>query len=219
MKKKKGNRGLCAVKLDMQKAYDRVEWVFLEKIMLKLGFDQRWAKLIMACVKSVKYRVRFNSAETETILPTRGLRQGDPLSPYLFLLVAEGLSCMLKGAEQRGELEGVRVCREAPVISHLLFADDSLILIHADKKNADCLIDILTRYCANSGQKVSEAKSSIFFSTNTEVTVKAEVCESLNIMTESLSDKYLGLPAMVGADRSDCFRHLIDRVNSRINGW
>ena len=70
---------------------------------------------------------------------------------------------MLKGAEQRGELEGVRVCREAPVISHLLFADDSLILIHADKKNANCLIDILTRYCANSGQKVSEAKSSIFF--------------------------------------------------------
>jgi len=126
---------------------------------------------------------------------------------------------MLKGAEQRGELEGVRVCREAPVISHLLFADDSLILMHADKKNADCLIDILTRYCANSGQKVSEAKSSIFFSTNTEVTVKAEVCESLNIMTESLSDKYLGLPVMVGADRSDCFRHLIDRVNSRINGW
>jgi hypothetical protein len=219
MKKKKGNRGLCAVKLDMHKAYDRVEWVFLEKMMLKLGFDRRWVQMIMACVKSVKYRVRFNSMETDTIIPTRGLRQGDPLSPYLFLIVAEGLSCMLKGAEERGELEGVKVCRTAPVISHLLFADDSLILMHADKKNADCLIDILNRYCANSGQKVSEAKSSIFFSNNTHVDAKVEVCEALNIMTESLSDKYLGLPAMVGADRSDCFRHLIDRVNSRINGW
>ena len=187
--------------------------------MTKLGFDQRWVKLIMACVKSVRYRVRFNSTETDTILPTRGLRQGDPLSPYLFLIIAEGLSCMLRGAEERGELEGVKVCREAPIISHLLFADDSLILMHANKKNADSLINILNSYCAISGQKVSDAKSSIFFSGNTEVEVKAEVCETLNIMTESLSDRYLGLPAMVGTDRSDCFRHLIDRVNGRINGW
>ena len=163
MKKKKGKRGLCAVKLDMHKAYDRVEWIFLEKIMTKLGFDRRWMNLIMACVKSVKFRVRFNSIETDTISPTRGLRQGDPLSPYLFLLVAEGLSCMLKGAEERGELEGVKVCREAPVISYLLFTDDSLILMHANKKNADCLSDILNRYCANSGQKAREAKSSIYF--------------------------------------------------------
>ena len=70
----------------------------------------------------------------------------------------------------------------------------------------------------NSGQKVSKAKSSIYFSNNIEVNTKLKVCESLNIMTETLSDKYLGLPALVGVDRSDCFRHLIDMVNSRING-
>jgi hypothetical protein len=77
-----------------------IEWnrFFLEKIMIKLGFDQRWVKLIMACVRSVKYRVRFNSIETDTIIPTRGLQQGDPLSPYLFLLDDEGLSYMIKGA-------------------------------------------------------------------------------------------------------------------------
>ncbi|GJN08014.1 hypothetical protein PR202_ga25898 [Eleusine coracana subsp. coracana] len=74
-------------------------------------------------------------------------------------------------------------------------------------------------YCPNSGQLVSEAKSSIYFSGNTDVDVKAEVCAALNIMTESLNDKYLGLPAMVGIDRSDCFRHLIDRVKRRTQGW
>ena len=126
---------------------------------------------------------------------------------------------MLKGAEERGEIEGVKICREAPTNSHLLFADDSLILMHVDRKNADCLEDILRRYRVNSGQKLSEAKSSIYFSNNTEVNTKLEVCESVNIMTETLSDKYLGLSALVGAYRSDCFRHLIDRVNSRINGW
>lgn len=71
--------------------------------MIKLGLNQRWVKLIMACVKLVKYRVRFNSVETDIIVPTRGLWQGDPLSPYLFLLVAEGLTCMIKEAEERGE--------------------------------------------------------------------------------------------------------------------
>ena len=159
----------------------------------------------MACVKSVKYR---------------GLRQGDPLLPYLFLLVAEGLSCMLKGAEERGELEGVKVCREASVISLLLFTNDSLILMHANKKNADCLSDILNRYCANSGKKVSEAKSSIYFSSNTEVDVKIEVYEVLNIMTESLSDKYLGLLVMVGADRRIFyFLAIFSEKNSQICPW
>ena len=73
-------------------------------------------------------------------------------SEYLFLMVAEGLSCMINGAEDRGDLEDVRVCRQAPVVSHLLFEDDSLILMHADK-NADCLNGILNKYYVNSGQK------------------------------------------------------------------
>lgn len=87
--------------------------------------------------------------ETDVFTPTRGLRQGDPLSPYLFLLDAEGLSCMLKGAETRGEIEWVRVCRDAPMVSHLLFADDSLILMRADRKNALKLKNFLESYCLN----------------------------------------------------------------------
>jgi hypothetical protein len=137
----------------------------------------------------------------------------------LFLLVAQGLSSMLKGAELRGELEGVRVCRDAPMISHLLFADDSLILMNADRKNGLKLKDILDSYCANSGQKLSESKSSIFSSPDTVVEERAEVCQILNILTESLNDKYLGLPAMVGIDKSECVRHLVDRVIARISGW
>lgn len=217
IKRKKGKRGLCAVKLDKHKAYDRVEWTYLKRIMLKMGFFQRWVNLIMECVQTVDYRVCFNGMETETIKPTRGLRQGDPLSLYLFLLVAEGLLGMLKGAEERGEIEGVRVCRGVPMISHLLFADDSLILMHADKKNADNLQAILNRYCANSGQKLSESLA--FFSGNTPVELKEEVCQALDIMIESLNDKYLGLPAPVRADQTDCFRHLVDRVRQRVNGW
>jgi len=104
------------------------------------------------------------------------------------------------------------------MVSHLLFADDSLILMNADKKNADCLRNLLDRYCQSSGQMLSVNKSSIFFSENTDPGRRLEVTTSLNIMTESLNDKYLGLPTLVGADRSDCFWHLVDRIRLRISG-
>jgi hypothetical protein len=123
----------------MHKAYDRVEWIFLENMMRRLGFEERWISLMMACVSSVRYQVRFNSEDTDMFSPTRGLRQGDPLSPYLFLLCAEGLSSLLLFEEEVGGIDGVRVCRNAPSVSHLLFADDSLILMKADMNNATSL--------------------------------------------------------------------------------
>jgi hypothetical protein len=121
--------------------------------------------------------------------------------------------------EEVGGIEGIRVCRNAPSVSHLLFADDSLILMRADVDNATSLQRVLDAFCANSGQLVSLSKSSIYFSPNTNVLVRAEICSELHIDTEALSDKYLGLPAMVGADRSDCFMHFKDRVVQRILGW
>ena len=87
----------------------------------------------MACVTSVNYRVWFNGDETKAFTPTRGLRQGDPLSPYLFLICAEGLSSLLAHEELIGGIQGIWVCRSAPSVSHLLFADDSLILMRADR--------------------------------------------------------------------------------------
>jgi hypothetical protein len=192
----------------MHKAYDRVEWVFLENMMRKLGFAERWISLMMACVSSVIYQVRFNSNEMDMFTPTRGLRQGDPLSPYLFLLCAEELSSLLLHEEEVGGIDGVRLCRNAPSVSHLLFAGDSLILMKAETNNATSLQHVLDTYCANSGQLVSFAKSSVYF-----------FFEALHIDTEALSHKYLGLPALVGADRSDCFVHFIERIIQGINGW
>ena len=165
------------------------------------------------------YQVRCNGVLSDSIIRTRGLRQGDPLSPYLFLLCAEGLTSLLNYEEEQGNIIGVKVCREASAISHLLFADDSLILMRADAENANSMRRALDMYCAASGQLVSEAKSSIFFSPCTIVETREVVCTILNILTGAITDKYLGLPPIVGVDWTDCFQHLIDRFISRLSGW
>jgi hypothetical protein len=103
--KRTGKEGCAAIKLDMSKAYDRVEWKFLEKMMKKLGFAHRWIKMVMKCVTSVRYRIKVNGVYSEPFRPHRGLRQGDPLSPYLFILCAEGLSSLIKRAEEKGYID------------------------------------------------------------------------------------------------------------------
>jgi hypothetical protein len=159
--RKHGKDGYAAVKLDMSKAYDRVEWEFLERIMRKLGFHERWIRLVMGCISSVKYQVRVNGSLTDVITPQRGMRQGDPLSPYLFLLCAKGFSSLLNKAEVRGELEGIRICNGAPRFNHLLFADDSLVLIKATRESAKSLQDLLQLYEVCSGQTINFDKSSV----------------------------------------------------------
>ena len=106
------------MKLDMAKAYDRVEWVYLRNILLTMGFDEGFVQLIMKCVETVSFRVRVNGAFSEPFVPSRGIRQGDPLWPYLFLLCAEGLSCLLKSIGPQYLARGVRVGVHSPWISH-----------------------------------------------------------------------------------------------------
>jgi hypothetical protein len=106
----KGKKGYMAIKLDMSKAYDRVEWDYLEAIMRKMGFADKWISLIMVCVRTVRYSILINGSPQGLISPSRGLRQGDPLSPYLFLLCAEGLSSLISSAERMGRLSRFAYC-------------------------------------------------------------------------------------------------------------
>lgn len=99
---RRGKLGRMALKLDMSKAYDKVEWEYLKVVLKRLGFHDHWVKLVMSCVTSVTYSALVNGKPGLLVTPTRGLRQGNPLSPYIFLLCAEGLSSMLNQVERRG---------------------------------------------------------------------------------------------------------------------
>ena len=125
--KKSGKKGSLTLKLDVSKAYDRVELKFLKGIMVRLGFPMIWIERVMCYVSTASFSVCINGKAYGNIIPSRGLRQGDPLSSYLFLLCAEGFLALLEKSEHEGRLKGVVVCRSAPCISHLLFADNSLL--------------------------------------------------------------------------------------------
>jgi hypothetical protein len=142
MRRKKGKAVYMALKLDMSKAYDRVEWSYLDGIMKKMGFKERFVRLIMECVTSVSYRFRVKGDLTDVVYPGRGLRQGDPISPYLFLLCAKGFSSLLNKAEDEGLICGIKLAPNAPRVSHLLFTDDSHLLLEATVNGVETVFNL-----------------------------------------------------------------------------
>ena len=218
-KKKQGVKGFMAMKLDMSKAYDRVEWKFVIDMMYKLGFDEKVCELIFRCISSVSYALVYNGFPTTSFLPSRGLRQGDPLSPFLFLICAEGLSSLLQDAEAKKAIHGIKIGRHVPPISHLFFADDTLLFTRASATEADCIMDILLLYELASGQKINVEKSEVSFSRNVSAESQNMLLSKLNFQTVVDHDRYLGLPTFVGRSKKIVFQSIQDRVWKKVKGW
>ena len=121
-----------AIKLDMAKAYDRVEWHFLRAMMTRMGFCDKWVNWISRCLETVSYSFNCNGEVKGFVKSGRGIRQGDPLSPYLFLICSEGFSNLLQRSAENKNLKGLKISRQSPNITHLFFVDDSLIFCRVD---------------------------------------------------------------------------------------
>ena len=138
--KRTGRKGQMAIKLDINKAFDRVEWSFLRNIMIKLGFDVRWIQLAMEIACTASYSVLINGEPKGYIIPSRGIKQGDPLSLYLFLLCAKGLSSLIRHVVAAKNLHGILSSNNGVCISHLLFVDDNFIFCQATVEECQQLL-------------------------------------------------------------------------------
>ncbi|XP_017609583.1 uncharacterized protein LOC108455547 [Gossypium arboreum] len=158
--KRLGKNGFMAVKLDMSKAYDRVEWNFVGEVLIRMGFVKKWIEAIMKCMSTVSYTTVVNRFAGEIFYPTRGLRQGDPLSLFLFLICREGLSSLLRLVVRDGTLKGVKS------------EEDRQLVVH-----------------------------------------------QLGVRSSTDSERYLGLPSLVGKKKKASFQALKDRLKQRIDNW
>lgn len=208
-----------AIKTDISKTYDRVEWSFLEEIMIKLGFHQRWVQMIMSCVTSVSYSVLINGVPYGNFKPERGIRQGGSLSPYLFLLCVEALSQMMENAQNQNHYQGMKLARACPKVSHLLFADDSLFFCRETLDDARCVATILNDYEGVSGQKVNLTKSAITFGKKILPQIQGQIHAILQIHNSGGCGKYLGLPERLSRSKVEDFQFVVEQVKSQINPW
>jgi hypothetical protein len=211
--------GFVGIKTDMAKAYDRIEWNFLQATLSSMNFPIRMVNTIMKCVTTVNFSILINGKPSPHFYPQRGLRQGDPLSPYLFILCADVLSALITNAHLKKTIHGVKIAPKAPEITHLFFADDSVIFCRATEAETTSIKDILSTYQAASGQLVNYSKSEIIFSKRVPRISKTAIQQILHMPTVHHFAKYLGQPTYIGRSKKQTFNYIQDKVWAKLKGW
>ncbi|KAK9078070.1 hypothetical protein SSX86_002127 [Deinandra increscens subsp. villosa] len=215
--RKSGARRL-AVKIDLQKAYDTVSHCFLEDCLINFGYHPCMVAWIMKCLRSACYSINVNGHSHGFFKGLRGLRQGDPMSPYLFTLVMEILSLMIKRKINEAENFTYHWKCSKLGITNLCFADDLLVFMNADTDSVKVIKTALKEFNESSGLLPNMNKSTMYFG-NVPPGVKAQIMELLPFKVGSLPVRYLGLPLLAKRLYSKDCASLIDKVKKRVNDW
>ena len=216
---REGRRKLAALKIDFSKAFDRISWNFISAVLFCMGFSMKWVNLIGQCISTVEYNLLFNGQIASVFKPTRGVRQGDPLSPYLYIISANVLSCLICHQESQNLWNGIKLCRSASAISHLLYADDSLLFTEASTAGFSVVSQVLQKYSDLSGQIINFQKSSIIFSPNVPHNDKLRLSRTIDIPFTGRLGKYLGTWVDPGRNKSLIYQHVLNAIDSRTASW
>ena len=183
-----------------------------------MGFQESWVALIMECITIVSYSILVNGEPKGLIKPSRGLRQGDSFSPYLFLFCVKGLNAIIRRVVMNGEIQGFSICRNGPKITHFFFlVDDCLLFCRSTLEECEKIQELLSYYEAASGQMINKNKTTLFFSRNTNEQMQEAFKLSLQVLAIKHYE-YLGLPSFVGRGKKACFTQLKERNWAKMQG-
>ncbi|XP_030540728.2 uncharacterized protein LOC115748390 [Rhodamnia argentea] len=207
----------CAIKVDFQKAYDTMDWSFLEMVLQAFRFPSFLVRLIMECISSPRFSVAINGELHGFFSKNAGIRQGDPLSPYLFTLVMEVFSGILRAKTNLPDFKYFRRCKSSR-LSHLFFVDDVLLFTEAHIGSVRLLKEGLDIFSGWSGLKPNRNKSNIFFSGGTS-SLHDQIRECLGFQQGTLPFRYLGVPIIASRLSKTHCKVLVDSITARVRSW
>ncbi|XP_057770983.1 uncharacterized protein LOC130990768 [Salvia miltiorrhiza] len=208
-----------ALKVDIRKAFDTLSWEFVDVVLDCFGFPLTFRHWISTIFQSAKISVLFNGEQHGFFSCSRGVRQGDPLSPILFALAEEVLSRLLLDAADRGFISRMRMSRSVLFPSHLLYADDVLLFCKADKRSCRMIDSILQLYANVSGQHCNKIKSTVFFGKGVSLRSRRRLQRDLGFSPGSLPFSYLGVPVFAGRASSVRLAGIWDRIIAHFPKW
>ena len=215
---RRGNREGLVFKIDFEKAYDNVSWDFLDFVLQNKNFGSKWRGWIRGCLSSVSFSVMINGRPRGKFKGFKGLRQGDPLSPFLFTLVADGLSRLMEKATESGFVKGWQVGRDNVLLSHLQFADDTLFFLEHEGSSFKNLLTVVGLFCTVSGLKINMAKSTLLGMGVDEGTV-ISLADLVGCEVGGWPTIYLGMPLGGNPCRRTFWEPVINKVSKRLDGW
>eukprot|EP00253_Pinus_taeda_P009771 PITA_09771 len=206
------------MQLDLSKAYDKVSWKYLEAVLRAFGFCRTWIKWILALIKSPRYSILVNGAPSIPFTPSRGIRQGDPLSPFLFVILMEGLSRTIAKKKAEGTIKGLQPIRSLPATTHQQFVDDTMLHGSPTVKEAVAYRAILDLFSQASGMEINFSKSTIFFF-NTHLVVQTHLSQLLGFRIGSLPSRYLGAPLTLRHWQKRHWEKILANMKKRCSHW
>ncbi|GJZ90239.1 putative RNA-directed DNA polymerase, eukaryota, reverse transcriptase zinc-binding domain protein [Tanacetum coccineum] len=211
-------RGLMIFKVDFEKAFDSVRWDYLDSVMEKLGFGNKWRSWIHGCFSNARSSVLVNGSPTSEFDLYRGLRQGDPLSPFLFILAMEGLHALSCKAEEMGLFKGATFGRDNMNVSYLMYVDDVIFLGEWSKTNTHNLVCMLRCFFLISGLKINVHKSNVLGVGVSDLDV-SNMAKLIGCGVESFPMKYLGV--LVGCNMARCsnWNAIIQKFSNKLSLW
>ena len=206
------------LKLDLSKAYDKLNWDFLKGILRSFGFEERWIRWISNLVSSTFFSILVNGTPSQPFPASRGIRQGDPLSPFLFIIIAEGLGRMLRNMQTTGQIRGLKISDHLAAQTHQQFVDDNMLMGPSSVREARGIKQGLDLFLTASGLDINKEKSQVYFFNTSKVT-KRNILRILEFSEGSLPSKYLGAPMAESTIRQVSWKELLDKMKQKLNLW